>query len=155
MTKGTGEMQIVENIDAYIKTTETKSSQTTADGLNEVLSWSADLPAWQKDALRRLCAGPDLQANDDKELLEVLKGEKTPEPLSDQHIKKKTSTSSFLVFSLRPFKSLPVALDGLQVRLFKVGGIWLSNCFDSCVKVSFNLSAAFANRARINNGNGV
>jgi len=55
------------------------------DGLEAILAWSATQPPWQKDALRRLCAGPDLEAADEAELLEILKGTRPADPVSDRH----------------------------------------------------------------------
>ena len=62
------------------------------DGLDEILQWSETGPDWQKDALRRLCAGPELDAADEAELLEILKGSKAPEPLSNKHIGQKAKS---------------------------------------------------------------
>ena len=59
------------------------------DGLDEILQWSATGPIWQKDALRRLCAGPELDAADEAELLEILKGSRSADPLSNKHIGQK------------------------------------------------------------------
>jgi len=67
--------------------------QQPVDGLGEILKWSAQAPAWQQDALRRLCAGPDIEATDEAELLTILKGEKAAEPLSDQHISQTAKAS--------------------------------------------------------------
>ncbi len=35
-----------------------------AAALVDVLNWSADLPAWQRDALRRLCSQPKLDTTE-------------------------------------------------------------------------------------------
>jgi energy-coupling factor transporter ATP-binding protein EcfA2 len=63
------------------------------DGLAEILSWSAQCPAWQRDALRRLCTGADLTAADEAELLDILKGRRTAVPLSKEHIRQVGKTT--------------------------------------------------------------
>jgi hypothetical protein len=59
--------------------------------LQEILSWSADRPTWQRDALRRLVMNGELSDGDIRALTEVCKGEhglaeKTEvKPLSKEH----------------------------------------------------------------------
>ena len=48
--------------------------------LNEVLHWSADRPAWQRDALRRLAQTGELSEPDIAELVQLCK---TPHGLAD------------------------------------------------------------------------
>lgn len=43
--------------------------------LDEILSWSKDRPAWQRDALRRLVESADLSEDDVTELTEICKGQ--------------------------------------------------------------------------------
>ena len=45
-----------------------------AAALADILNWSAELPAWQRDALRRLCHQPSLDASDKTVLLAICKG---------------------------------------------------------------------------------
>jgi energy-coupling factor transporter ATP-binding protein EcfA2 len=60
--------------------------------LQEILSWSADRPTWQRDALRRLVMNGELSDGDIRALTEVCKGEhglaeKTEvKPLSKEHV---------------------------------------------------------------------
>jgi hypothetical protein len=70
-------------------------SETKAqvDGLKEILIWSSGCPGWQRDALRRLCLGPDLDAADEAELLEILKGERAAAPLASEHIRQTAKAS--------------------------------------------------------------
>jgi hypothetical protein len=49
--------------------------------------WSEDCPAWQRDALRRLCTAPALDDTDAAELLAVCKGDVAGNPLDASHVK--------------------------------------------------------------------
>ena len=46
-----------------------------ANVLQEILTWSADRPTWQRDALRRLVLSGDLSAEDIDDLTTICKGE--------------------------------------------------------------------------------
>jgi DNA repair ATPase RecN len=60
--------------------------------LQEILTWSAERPTWQRDALRRLVLNGDLSDDDSRELTEVCKGdhgliEKVEiKPLAKEHV---------------------------------------------------------------------
>lgn len=60
--------------------------------LSEILTWSADRPLWQRDALRRMITQGDLKEADYLELTEFcksthgLRGKMTPEPLEAKHL---------------------------------------------------------------------
>jgi len=58
-----------------------------ATALTDILSWSADLPAWQRDALRRLCASNSLDQIAIDELLEICKGNSAATPLGKDHLR--------------------------------------------------------------------
>lgn len=58
-----------------------------AAALTDILSWSADLPAWQRDALRRLCASNTLDQTAIDELLEICKGNSAATPLGKDHLR--------------------------------------------------------------------
>ncbi len=61
------------------------SNEATA--LADILKWSADLPAWQRDTLRRLCNQPKLEATDVVELAAICKGLDQGTPLDASHIR--------------------------------------------------------------------
>jgi hypothetical protein len=42
-----------------------------AAALADILKWSADLPAWQRDALRRLCSQTKLEVADITSLVSI------------------------------------------------------------------------------------
>jgi energy-coupling factor transporter ATP-binding protein EcfA2 len=58
-----------------------------AAALADILKWSADLPAWQRDALRRLCAQPKLESADITALIAVCKAIDQATPLDAGHIR--------------------------------------------------------------------
>ena len=64
----------------------------TIDVLTEILQWSMDRPAWQRDALRRLVTKGDLDESDIQELTNLCKsrhglGDRTrPAPLDSTHL---------------------------------------------------------------------
>jgi hypothetical protein len=64
--------------------------------MQELLTWSKGLPGWQRDALRRLCQGGQLQDHDYEELTELCLGRHAgmgpipriePEPLASSHVR--------------------------------------------------------------------
>ena len=58
-----------------------------AAALSDILKWSADLPGWQRDALRRLCGQTKLELVDITALVAVCKGENPTAPLDASHIR--------------------------------------------------------------------
>lgn len=58
-----------------------------AAALADILRWSADLPAWQRDALRRLCGQIKLDAAEITALVAVCKGTDKAAPLDTSHIR--------------------------------------------------------------------
>ena len=76
------------------KTTNTVTTPAVASTvLENILNWSQDCPTWQKDALRRILQKNEIDENDTKELLQILKAENskkpsniTPRPLEKNHL---------------------------------------------------------------------
>ena len=58
-----------------------------AAALADILKWSVDLPAWQRDALRRLCGQSKLEAADITALVAVCKGTDKGRPLDAAHVR--------------------------------------------------------------------
>ena len=60
--------------------------------LGEILLWSTERPAWQRDALRRICSPSQLSPNDIEEVVELCKAArglteaKTARPLTEEHL---------------------------------------------------------------------
>lgn len=99
-----------------------------------LLKWSASLPAWQQDALRRLAANRSLSDQDKVDLLAMLKAEhglvpldKAPKsvPLADEHLPDTAFHGDELALSaisdvqnamrLKPGETLDFALTGLTL----------------------------------------
>jgi energy-coupling factor transporter ATP-binding protein EcfA2 len=92
------------------------------DGLQEILSWSAKVPAWQQDALRRLCSGPDLDEDDEGELLAILKGEKLTDPISAEHIAQQTSRARTIKLkAIRDVQHVNALASGQQLSFGETG----------------------------------
>jgi hypothetical protein len=70
-----------------IEPTGTKPQSTEAEALSSIVTWSADCPAWQSDALRRLCASDRLKPADLDELLAICKSKATGQPLKAEHVR--------------------------------------------------------------------
>lgn len=58
-----------------------------ADALDDIRTWSADCPAWQRDALRRLATQPSLEPADLDALTSICKGESSAIPLAEEHLR--------------------------------------------------------------------
>jgi hypothetical protein len=58
-----------------------------AAALADILRWSADQPAWQRDALRRLCGQIKLDAAEITALVAVCKGTGKAAPLDASHVR--------------------------------------------------------------------
>lgn len=67
--------------------TDTQNIQTEADALQEIVNWSAEIPIWQSDALRRLVVSGELTSEDYEELVALCKNpELANQPLQSQHV---------------------------------------------------------------------
>src|ERR1700694_1640074 len=68
--------------------------------LQEILTWSADRPIWQRDALRRLGMNGELSDDDIRDLTEICKGEHglaekiEVTPLAKEHVPDKEGTAA-------------------------------------------------------------
>jgi energy-coupling factor transporter ATP-binding protein EcfA2 len=58
-----------------------------AAALADILKWSTDLPAWQRDALRRLCSQTKLEAADITALVSICKAVEQGAPLDATHLR--------------------------------------------------------------------
>jgi energy-coupling factor transporter ATP-binding protein EcfA2 len=76
----------IENSSWQVTNIEENTS-TEAQALSEIVTWSADCPEWQKDALRRLCSKDKLEQDDITALLAICKGEQEGEQITADHIR--------------------------------------------------------------------
>lgn len=58
-----------------------------AAALADILNWSTDMPAWQRDALRRLCCQSKLEASDLTTLVAICKATEHAVPLDGSHLR--------------------------------------------------------------------
>lgn len=75
-----------------------------AAALADILKWSADLPAWQRDALRRLCSQPKLESADIITLVAICKAAEQGVPLDASHVR--DPSASHAVVSLAALHGL-------------------------------------------------
>lgn len=75
-----------------------------AAALADILKWSADLPAWQRDALRRLCGQSKLETADITALVAICKGADAGSPLDANHVR--DPAASHAVVSLNALHGL-------------------------------------------------
>ena len=60
---------------------------TEAEVLASILAWSADIPAWQRDALRRLATQPGIEPAEIDILVAICKGDSPAVPLEAGHLR--------------------------------------------------------------------
>ena len=60
---------------------------TEAETLANILQWSSDSPAWQRDALRRLATQQVLGPAETDELASICKGDNPAAPLEPGHLR--------------------------------------------------------------------
>jgi hypothetical protein len=80
MSASKGLQMPISEPDAHLTTSE-------AQALAAIVSWSAECPAWQRDALRRLCEADKLYADDIDALLTICKSASNGEPLTADHVR--------------------------------------------------------------------
>lgn len=103
--------------------TETKIN-TESDALRDVLSWSADRPAWQRDALRRLVVQGELAEGDLADLTALCK-DKTlaSQPLTDRDINaQQTGAPAVALKSIRGVQNVNALAEG-QTLTFNPTGV--------------------------------
>lgn len=66
---------------------ESNDLSNEAEALADILAWSADLPGWQRDALRLLCGQTKLEPADITALVAVCKSDSPAVPLDTSHIR--------------------------------------------------------------------
>jgi hypothetical protein len=72
--------------------TQENDLSNEAAALADILKWSAKLPAWQQDALRRLCGQTKLEAADIMALVGACKSDATGVPFDASHVRNPTAS---------------------------------------------------------------
>lgn len=96
-----------------------------AAALADILKWSADIPAWQRDALRRLCGHAKLEPADLTSLVSICKGAEEGSPLDETHVRDPAASHAVVslgalhglsnVNALAPGERLSFGKSGLTV----------------------------------------
>lgn len=96
-----------------------------AAALADILKWSADIPAWQRDALRRLCSQAKLEPTDVTSLVAICKAVERGQPLDATHVRDPAASHAVVtlgalhglsnVNALAPGERLSFGTTGLTV----------------------------------------
>lgn len=130
----------------------TMDANLQVDGIRDILTWSQGCPDWQRDALRRLCAGPDLVESDETELLAIMKGARNADRLADQHIRQPTKASQAVVLkSIRNAENVN-ALAEKQTLSFCEKGVTIIYGDNGSGKSGYARILKSACRARLERG---
>lgn len=99
------------------------SKEVKMSVLQEILTWSADRPIWQRDALRRLVVNGALTDDDIIELTEICKGahglsdKVTAQPLAKEHVpEKKGATSAVSLETISHHKGVNALADNQTLK---------------------------------------
>lgn len=105
--------------------TQENDLSNEAAALADILKWSAELPPWQQDALRRLCGHASLEAADITALVGVCKGGAAGAPLDASHVRDPAASHAVVslgalygllhVNALAPGERLSFGKSGLTV----------------------------------------
>ena len=93
-----------------------------AKALADIVTWSADCPDWQRDALRRLSAREKLDDTDIAALLAICKGERAGTPVTVDHIRDPgASAVEVSLTKLHNLKNVNALQPGETLTFQKVG----------------------------------
>ncbi len=91
--------------------------------MSSIVTWSADLPAWQRDALRRLCLNEVLDGADVDELTAICKRPKgSSDPLTLNHIRAGNAGSAAVTLkAIRDLENVNALATGQSLSFVKTG----------------------------------
>ena len=93
-----------------------------AAALADILKWSAGLPPWQRDALRRLCSQTKLDATDIAALVSICKGTDPAVPLDASHIRDPAANQAVVSLdSLHGLSNVNALAPGERLSFGKTG----------------------------------
>ena len=93
-----------------------------AAALADILTWSADLPAWQRDALRRLYSQTKLDATDITALASICKGADPAVPLDASHVRDPAASNAVVsLSSLHGLSNVNALEPGERLSFGKTG----------------------------------
>ncbi|MEY9463867.1 AAA family ATPase [Bradyrhizobium ottawaense] len=98
------------------------SPTTEATVLANLVKWSEDCPDWQRDALRRLCAAPDLDDTDATQLLAICRGDAPGRPLDPSHVRAVAAGSPVVTLRhVRDVRHVNALAEGEKLTFTKSG----------------------------------
>lgn len=93
-----------------------------AAALADILKWSADLPGWQRDALRLLCGQTKLEPADITALVAVCKGDNPAAPLDASHIRDPAASHAVVSLgALHALSNINALAPGERLSFGKTG----------------------------------
>lgn len=93
-----------------------------AAALADILKWSADIPAWQRDALRRLCSQPKLEPTDVTSLVAICKTVEQGQPLDATHVRDPAASHAVVTLgALHGLSNVNALAPGERLSFGKTG----------------------------------
>lgn len=93
-----------------------------AAALADILKWSADLPAWQRDTLRRLCSQTKLEAVDIAALVSICKAIDQGIPLDATHVRDPAASHAVVTLgALHGLSNVNALAPGERLSFGKTG----------------------------------
>ncbi|CAB4795544.1 MAG: AAA family ATPase [Actinobacteria bacterium] len=100
----------------------TASGTNEAAALADIIEWSKGCPAWQRDALRRLCVQDQLESSDIADLTALCKDGAAAVPLGAEHVKDvAAATVAVTLKSLHTVQHVNALAAGESLTFDKVG----------------------------------
>lgn len=93
-----------------------------AAALADILKWSADIPAWQRDALRRLCSQTKLEPTDITSLVAICKAVEQGRPLDATHVRDPAASHAVVTLgALHGLSNVNALAPGERLSFGKAG----------------------------------
>jgi hypothetical protein len=100
----------------------TDSAGNEAAAFADIVEWSKGCPAWQRDALRRLCLQDQLDADDIADLIALCKDGVAAIPLDAAHVKNAAAASETVTLkSLHTVQYVNALAPGEMLTFDKIG----------------------------------
>ncbi|WP_288349438.1 AAA family ATPase [uncultured Thalassospira sp.] len=93
-----------------------------AAALADILKWSADIPDWQRDALRRLCSQSKLEPTDLTSLVAICKAVEQGKPLDVSHVRDPAASHAVVTLgALHGLSNVNALASGERLSFGKTG----------------------------------
>jgi energy-coupling factor transporter ATP-binding protein EcfA2 len=98
------------------------SLSNEATALADILQWSAGIPSWQRDALRRLCSQDKLEVADVASLVAISKAAEQGQPLDSTHIRDPAASHAVVTLgALQGLSNVNALASGQRLSFGKTG----------------------------------